>query len=475
MNVTSRWWATAGSGLVLVVLGLVAERPLFLVAAAGVGAWLLGVAAVTGRAFTRLADRLTIEYAASVTDTFVDTDVPVTLAVSRPSATTTVPLSVHADVPVGAEHDDAGRTVDLESGEEAADTTFDVSFPVAGRFAFPAPTVHMDGPTGLYRTRFDRGPTPTVTVRPRSLDVHVGRGGETVRNAYGEHQSDRPGPGVKTQEIRQYVPGDSLRQIDWKTTARLADVYVRETEGETARRAALIVDHRGRMSAGSAGESMLDHAREVAIGVVRVAADRHDPIGIETVGDEGVANAVRSSTAIRTYAQAEALLYDLEPTADTAAHATRSAAQAREIAARIDGDGGAFARVIDAYVGEPERYVARVRDDPLVGTVRRVRNRNEAGELIVIVTSDDEPTRLREAVKTAISGGGRAMVFLTPGCLFEPADVTTLDDAYDRYLAFERLRRDLDSHPRVTALEVAPETRLDAVLAHRRESPRAVR
>ncbi|MUW14129.1 DUF58 domain-containing protein [Halorubrum sp. CBA1125] len=483
MDVTSRWWATAGSGLVFVVLGVTAERPIFLLAAAGVGAWLVGVAAVTSRAFARLDDRLTVECDAATADTFVDTGVSVTLAVRRPPSTAAVPLSVRADVPVGtetsvgADHGTGNRTVVLEPDELEAETAFDVSFPIAGRFAFPAPVVVASDPLGLYRVRFARGTAPAVTARPRSLDIHVGRGGEPVRNAYGEHRSDQPGPGVTTREIRQYVPGDSVRRIDWKATARLADIYIRETEGETDRRTALIVDHRDRMAVGSPGETMLDYAREVGIGIVRTAADRTDPIGVDTVGRDGVTNAVRSRTTTRTYARAETLLYGLTPTADSddSGSRTRSATRARELADRLDGDDGTFARVLDAYVSEPTQYAARIREDPLVGSVRRVRNRFETGGLIVIVTSDDEPTKLREAVKTAIGGGGRVIVFLTPRCLFEPTGPTDLDAAYDRYLEFERFRRDLDTHPRVTALEIAPETRLDSVLAHRRETPTAVR
>jgi uncharacterized protein (DUF58 family) len=468
MEVTSRWWATAGAGLVLVALGIVAERPIFLVAAAGIGAWLVGVAGATSRAFTRLADRLAVEYTTATADTFVDTDVAVTLAVSRP-AMATVPLSVHVEVPVGAESEEGEKTVTLGSGVDERATEFDVSFPVAGRFTFASPTVVMADPTGLYRARVARGPTPSVTAGPKPLDIHVGQGGEAVQNAYGEHQAERSGPGVTTQEIRQYVPGDSVRRIDWKATARLADVYIRETQGETDRRTALIVDHRDRMGAGSAGETMLDYAREVAIGIVRTAADQKDPIGVETVGDDGITATVRSSTSVQSYARAESVLYELTPTAASATSRTSSASRARELAERIEGGDDAFARVLGTYVDDPIRYVTRLRDDPLVGSVRRIRNQGQTGGLVVIMTSDDEPTRLREAVKIAVAGGGRAVVFLSPRCLFEPTDVTALNDVYDRYLAFERLRRELDAHPRATVLAIAPETRLDAVLAHRRE------
>jgi hypothetical protein len=117
-------------------------------------------------------------------------------------------------------------------------------------------------------------------------------------------------------------------------------------------------------------------------------------------------------------------------------------------------------------VSTPDPYVLRLRDDPLVGTIRHIRKQVGTEGVLVIVTSDDDPTTLREAVTTAIRGGGRVVVFLTPRCLFEPTGLTDLDAAYERYREFEQLRRDLDTHPRVTALEIAPESRLDAVLAH---------
>src|SRR6056297_227265 len=88
MEVTSRWWATAGTGLVLGALGVVAEEPLFLLAAAGLGAWLVGVGAVTSRNVAQLADRLAVDYTVATATAFVDTAVPVTLAVSRPASAT---------------------------------------------------------------------------------------------------------------------------------------------------------------------------------------------------------------------------------------------------------------------------------------------------------------------------------------------------------------------------------------------------
>ncbi|EMA58397.1 DUF58 domain-containing protein [Halorubrum lipolyticum] len=468
MEVTDRWWATAGSGVVLVVLGVLTERPILLLAGAGLGAWLLGVAGVSSREFTRLGDRLEIAYALEADTAIVGTTRSATLAVRRPTAATMGPVSVRAGTPPGVAVDSEGRTVELGPDETTGETTFDVEFPVAGRFVFPSPRIRATDPFGLYRVQFTRSGSPTATVRAETLDIRIGRGGRRSHSVYGQHRSTQRGPGVTTHGIREYTPTDDLSRIDWKTTARLATAYVRETERETDRRTVLIVDHRGVMAAGDPGETMLDYAREVATSVARTAFEHNDPIGLYTTGDQGLTETIDPGTTVQAFDRVETRLYELVPTDDPSTYGRRSADRARRLATRIEGDDSRFARVLTRYVGDPNAYVRRTRGHPLVGAVRAVHSRVGTDGLLVIVASDHDPAGIEQAVKSVVRAGGRALVMLTPRCLFDPTDLTDLDDVYERYRAFERFRRELDAHPRVTVLEIAPGTRLDAVLTQRR-------
>ncbi|TKX40315.1 DUF58 domain-containing protein [Halorubrum sp. CGM4_25_10-8A] len=470
MDVTDRWWATAGSGLVFVIIGVLAERPALLLAAAGLGAWILATAAVAGRTFTQAYDRTTVTYTLGADDTLVDTPIIATVSLSRPNTRTTLPVTVQATTPPGVTTEAGDQTLSLAPGDTEDTTEFTVTASISGRFEFPKPIITLHDPLGLYQTHVEWETTPTVTVRPPTPDLHVGRGGERVDSAYGQHQSDRPGPGVTIRELRQYVPGDDVQQIDWNATARLAETYIRETEGETDRRTTLIIDHRSQMGVGRDGETMLEYAREVGIGITRAAATRDDPLGLRTVGDDGLTNIVQSGTSDQTYAQIESRLYDLVPTTADSSSGGRTAREARERSDRLTDDETPFARILGAYLRDQDPYVTRIRDDPLVGTVRSVRNQVGADDVLVIVTSDTDPTTVTEAAKAAVRGGGRTILFLTPQCLFEPAGLTDLDVAYDQYRTFETLRQDLDTHPRMTALEIAPDSRVDAVLAHRRMS-----
>lgn len=468
MDVTGRWWTTAGSGAFLVILGVAADRPLLLFGAAGIGAWLLGTAVTAYWLASQLTERLTIDYTLTATTTRVETRTTATLTASRPSEVAITPLTVQLGLPPGVEHEGGMEPLSLPPTTTEATTTTTLTFPIAGQFTLPSPKLTIRDPFGFYQFQRSQGDAPTITVIPRTPELHIGQGGEKTYSAYGEHQTDRPGPGVTTRELRQYVPGDDVRQIDWKATARLADTYIRETEGETDREMLLVVDHRHSMAVGPDGEQMLDYAREVGLGLTYTALDRGDPVGLWMVGGDGITTAVNPDSATETYRRIQALLYDLSPTAPLHDRERVPVARSQTLAERLAGDTGPFAETLGPYVTDLNAYVQALTAEPLVGTVRRIRNQSQRDGVVVLITSDATPGELREAIKTAIQGGGQALVFLTPQCLFEPAGLTNLETAYNRYHDFEQLRRELGTHPRVSIFELAPDTRLNVLLGDRR-------
>ncbi|MEM8768786.1 MAG: DUF58 domain-containing protein, partial [Pseudomonadota bacterium] len=58
----------------------------------------------------------------------------------------------------------------------------------------------------------------------------------------GRHTSRLRGRGLNFEELRDYLPGDDIRAIDWKTTARTGKPHVRIFTEERDRPALLVVD-----------------------------------------------------------------------------------------------------------------------------------------------------------------------------------------------------------------------------------------
>ena len=61
----------------------------------------------------------------------------------------------------------------------------------------------------------------------------------------GRHASRLRGRGLNFEELRNYLPGDDTRNIDWKVTARTREPFVRVYTEEKDRPVWLLVDQRG--------------------------------------------------------------------------------------------------------------------------------------------------------------------------------------------------------------------------------------
>lgn len=80
----------------------------------------------------------------------------------------------------------------------------------------------------------------------------------------GRHASKLRGRGLNFEELRNYLPGDDTRNIDWKVTARTRTPYVRVYTEEKDRTVWLVVDQRVHMFFGSQQKMKSVVAAEVA-------------------------------------------------------------------------------------------------------------------------------------------------------------------------------------------------------------------
>lgn len=95
----------------------------------------------------------------------------------------------------------------------------------------------------------------------------------------GRHASRLRGRGLNFEEMRDYLPGDDIRSIDWKATARTGSPHVRVFTEERDRPALLVVDQRMSMYYGSVlNMKSVTAAEAAAIATFRIL-DVGDRIG----------------------------------------------------------------------------------------------------------------------------------------------------------------------------------------------------
>jgi uncharacterized protein (DUF58 family) len=479
MRVTSRYWAVTAIVGVVVAWAIVLEQAILLVGATGMAAWLLVRQYRFMRGVNVTIGQITINLELDRSRVVAEETSVGTLHVrsERPAG-----LSVRVAVspPTGATGENIACV--LGPDQNLTQAGFDVTWPIAGRFEFDAPAITVRDSLGLFRQSTTGGPTPSVTVEPRTpRDIHVGEGGSRLSAGFGEHEGGRTGTGLTPAEVRRYTPGDTFRRIDWKATARLDEPHIREFEAEQDYKTLLVVDHRATMGAGPTGRRKLDFARQVALALIESTRELGDPLACYTVGDEGVTNAFRSSSDDDQYRAVARTLRTLEPTTtDESGNGIGSQSGTQVL---NPGEAGRTAQLLSGktdfenrlrpFFEDAEQYVQRIVDEPLFGALRVASTTLDGGARTIIISDDEHRTELLEAVKSARGGDGHVVAFITPSVLYDSRTLAEIDDAYRRYTEFEAFRRQLAAVSRVSAYEVGPTDRLTTVLAAGKAERRA--
>ena len=96
----------------------------------------------------------------------------------------------------------------------------------------------------------------------------------------GEYQSVFRGQGMEFAEVREYQPGDDVRNIDWNVTARVGHPYVKKHVEERELTVLLMVDLSGSEQFGTRERFKAERAAEIAAVLALSAVRNNDRVGL---------------------------------------------------------------------------------------------------------------------------------------------------------------------------------------------------
>ncbi|MGW3817154.1 DUF58 domain-containing protein [Streptomyces sp. NPDC005046] len=142
-------------------------------------------------------------------------------------------------------------------------------------------TIRSHGPLGLFSRQGSHKVHWTVRVLPPFTSrKHLPSKLARLRELDGRTSVLTRGEGTEFDSLREYVPGDDTRSIDWRATARRTTVAVRTWRPERDRHILLVLDT-GRTSAGRVGDApRLDASMDAALLLAALASRAGDRVDL---------------------------------------------------------------------------------------------------------------------------------------------------------------------------------------------------
>ena len=123
-----------------------------------------------------------------------------------------------------------------------------------------------------------------VLKKVRQIEIRTNR--EVTDVLGGQYHSVFKGHGMEFEEVREYLPGDEVRSIDWNVTARFGHPYIKKFKEERELTVMLVVDVSASGQFGSVRQTKNELAAELAAVLAFSAIRNNDKVGLIMFTDQ---------------------------------------------------------------------------------------------------------------------------------------------------------------------------------------------
>ncbi len=176
----------------------------------------------------------------------------------------------HAGFIAGDRVDGGFHAVSVRPLAPGAEAVYHYELPTTrrGRFEVGPLTLERVDPLGLGRSRLTTGDTATLWVHPKTYPVRALVAGYPRHHHEGRTTDDSPHGSLDLRDVREYVPGDEVRHLHWKATARTGRLMVRDYVDPNQPRFTALLDTRTDL----VPPAVLEEAVDLTASLMRAAA-----------------------------------------------------------------------------------------------------------------------------------------------------------------------------------------------------------
>jgi len=153
--------------------------------------------------------------------------------------------------------------------------------PFIGKHSFNRLKVILRDPLSLFFVETYVGEPVEYKFKPKVIPLKEKRLLSAMITApFGTSKARIKGIGQEFADVRDYVPGDDFRHLEWKATARTGRLKVKEYELEAHLRAIFILDATKTMYYGVIGNTKLEFSARAIATIAKLLLDRGDYVGL---------------------------------------------------------------------------------------------------------------------------------------------------------------------------------------------------
>lgn len=200
------------------------------------------------------------------------------------------PFRIHAgiidEIPVQFQRRDIWFAIQLGAGTHKT-IQYNLRPVKRGEYAFGLLRLYIASPLGLVQRRYNAGSPQTLPVYPSFIQMRKYDLMAVSKRLtdYGIKKMRRIGHSMEFEQIKNYVPGDDYRTLNWKATARQGQLMVNSYVDEKAQHVYCVIDKSRAMRMPFHGLSLLDYAINATLALSKVVLLREDKAGLLTISD----------------------------------------------------------------------------------------------------------------------------------------------------------------------------------------------
>ena len=215
-------------------------------------------------------------------------DVIVELTISNNSYRRTQQLEVFDNVPHEMKMRQGINQMRMNLGPgQSARIKYRVRCPLRGHYTLGPVSVRYRNVFNLFANESKVQDRTDITVFPQVREIEEALLRSDVPKMYtGATTLKTPGPGMEFYSLREYLPGDAFRSINWKAFARTGELMVNEKTRDAVTDVFIILDTRDVSRIGTVLKNPLEMGTIAAASISNYFIRRRDSVALVTYGDK---------------------------------------------------------------------------------------------------------------------------------------------------------------------------------------------